>query len=620
MERCIDELADRARASVEPGAFFADVLRRAQQPGGASHVLLWRASADATWEIAGALPPTELTEDERAGCQEWLQRAADSDRPLIDSGSAQTRIVCPVRHAATTVGLLESLHPAGTSPSPMTLQFLAALAEISADFLSQQELAQLRQARTTWVQWDQFHLRLQQTLELDAVCDVIACDGRLLVGCDRVSVLIRRRSRYQLIALSGVERIDPRSPVVQKLEQFANRLPSEGDLPWQALVFPDSESHSDCDSPTDAACWGAVRIPSLGTGTGGWDSLLILENTAARVDWPQVRPRAIQLAQRSASSVQIALERRDVPWLKAWLRLRALRHRVRRLSVVAVIGIAVVAALVLIPAELTVSGTAELWPAVRRDVFAGSSGIVDQILVQHGATVSPEQPLIRLRDPELEQDRPRIAGDLATTRERLRGIQIARLTGIPRTPDSTMHLRQLTAEEEELRERMRSLERQNQLLEERRQQLTLKSPIAGQVLSWDIEQHLQGRPVERGQSLLSIGDTAGPWILEVQIADHDAGHLLQAREKSTSPLRVDFQLPSEPGRRFTGTVQTVSLATESSPDSTGYLRVVVAIDRDALSQLRPGAQAIPHVSCGRHPLGYVWLHDLIDALWIRLTL
>ena len=183
----------------------------------------------------------------------------------------------------------------------------------------------------------------------------------------------------------------------------------------------------------------------------------------------------------------------------------------------------------LIPAEFTVTGPGELWPDHRREVFASTSGIVDQILVAHGDEVKPGQPLLVLRDPELESETPRILGEIATVNERLKGVQASRLVG-GTGPDAASRARQLTADEEELKERLRTLERQRQLIEERREALTLRSPIAGSVLTWEVAQHLSARPVERGQALLSIGETSGAWIVEVRVADKDAGHLLRARQ------------------------------------------------------------------------------------------
>ena len=44
------------------------------------------------------------------------------------------------------------------------------------------------------------------------------------------------------------------------------------------------------------------------------------------------------------------------------------------------------------------------------------------------------------------------------------------------------------------------------------------------------------------------------------------------------------------------------------------VRVKVPIDRRSLTQPRPGATVEARIFCGRRSLGYVWLHDLVDAV------
>ena len=640
MERSIDDLAEVARGDVEPGRFFAEVLRRAMHPGGASHVVLWRATLEGRWDPAGEMPTTDSANADRvAERQELLNEVAADTQPRIIHDSLGTgddpvggsRVFSPLRHAGATVGILETIHrlPAGGSLSPAVFQFFAALAEITADFLSQQELQQLRRAKLSWQQWDQYQLRLGQSLDLASVCAAVANDGRVVVECDRIAVLVRHGRRYRVQAISGVERTDPRSGGVQSLELLARQTAVQRRTFW---------SSSPVDATTDpamqlavdryrresgASCFGAVplvapRDNAAGTGTLP-DAVIVCETFNPHEGWADVQSRAESLMQRSSLALRAAIERHDVPWLGAWQRLRHGRLLPRRPGVMlaALVLAVIIVALVVVPAEFTVTGHGELWPNLRRDVFASTSGVVDQILVNHGDEVQPNQPLIVLRDPELEQDAPRVSGEIATTLERLRGVQIARLTGGV-TPDAVARARQLTAEEEELKERLKTLERQRALVEERRQRLTLRSPIAGRVLTWDTTQHLSARPVERGQSLLTIGETTGPWIVEIQVADKDAGHMLRAQKTIGSALEVEFQLPSEPGRIHRGKVRDVALASESDDKSTGHVRVVVEFESSQVAQLRPGATAIPRIRCGRQSLGYVWLHDLIDAIRIQL--
>lgn len=637
MERGIDELAELARTEVDPGRFFAEVLRRSLQPGGAIYARLWRMSLDGRWESAGELPQQkgELAHKPAESSQELLEEVARESQPRAISGSVENShlnylsILSPLRHANVTVGILEAVFstPANTTLSPTVYQYLAALSEITADFLSQQELQQLRRIKGVWQQWDHYQQRLQQSLDLPSICAAIVNDGRILVECDRAAILVLKRNRYRVQAISGVERIDPRAAAVQSLEILANRINLSSHQIWTVLppeqsMEPDLKRRlEDYQRDTNVCCIGIVSVtdqpgpPTAGTPV----AMIVLERFSADPDWAATRGRAESLMQRSAFALHAGLTLHEVPWLLAWESWSRGKSVFRRptLLISSLVLMLTAIALIAIPSQFTVSGHGELWPSLRRDVFASTAGIVDQILVKHGDDVDLGQPLLVLRDPELEQETPRVIGELATTRERLRGVQLARLTSSG-SSEIASKVRQLAADEEELKERLKTLERQRALIEERQKHLTLRSPIAGRVLSWDLSQHLSARPVERGQSLLTIGETSGSWIVEIQVADEDTGHLLRAQQALGDHLDVDFQLPSEPGRNYHGKVREVSLISESNDKSSGHVRAVVEFDSQQVGQLRPGATAIPRIHCGQKSLGYVWLHDLIDAIRIRL--
>lgn len=656
MEQSIDHLAELARSNIEPGRFFGEVLGRAMQPGGASRAILWRQSLEGAWQPAGEVPAHDKLDAASIELrQELLVEVSTDEQPRIVStipglnnsvvnglGADGSHVLSPIRHAGQAVGILETRHglnAAGQLP-PDTFQFFAALCEITADFLSQHELQQLRRARTIWQQWDQFSQRLWQSLDLSAVCAAVANDGRLLAGCDRVSVLIRRGRVFTLKSVSGVERIEPRSTATRSLESLARLVAREGRSVWRGLNEPttndpsasQAKSHAISDlrladllqrHVRDSGAMGIGIVPVMAKRDEQDRSLasavLLFEQFQTLNDLAGWQTQGELLAARSGLTLRAAIERHDIPWLGLWQRIQRLPQMLLRPVTLLVLMLlaGIVAALVLIPAEFTVTGPAELWPAQRRDVFASTSGIVEQILVAHGDDVQQDQPLLVLRDPELETETPRLIGEIATVNERLKGVQAARLVG-GNTPDAVSRARQLTADEEELKERQRTLELQRKLIEERRAGLTLRSPIAGKVLTWDVSQHLMARPVERGQALLSVGDTAGPWVVEVRVADKNIGHVLRAKQGRDSGLDVDFLLASEPGKTYRGQVRDVSLSSEADDAAQAHVRVVVGFNRTQMEQPRPGATALPRIRCGQQPLGYVWLHDLIDAIRTRL--
>ena len=87
--------------------------------------------------------------------------------------------------------------------------------------------------------------------------------------------------------------------------------------------------------------------------------------------------------------------------------------------------------------------------------------------------------------------------------------------------------------------------------------------MRGQVLTWDLKPLLEARPVQRGQVLMTVADLEGPWILELQIADDQAGHVLEAQQRAAAPLEVSFVLATDPRKTYEGTIERVGMRRRS---------------------------------------------------------
>ena len=154
--------------------------------------------------------------------------------------------------------------------------------------------------------------------------------------------------------------------------------------------------------------------------------------------------------------------------------------------------------------------------------------------------------------------------------------------------------------------------------------------MEGEVLTWNVRQLLEDRPVSRGQILLTIGDLSGPWKLELRVPDRQAGHVLAAQEtQPDEPLQVSYLLAMNPRQSFQGTLARLGMRSETagswSPGTPGltdgpFLAATVDVDRSSLDQCtghpvsRVGAGVRAYIQCGRRSLGYVWLHNLLDTI------
>ena len=125
------------------------------------------------------------------------------------------------------------------------------------------------------------------------------------------------------------------------------------------------------------------------------------------------------------------------------------------------------------------------------------------------------------------------------------------------------------------------------MLVDQKDELRVKSPLSGQVVSWEVNQTLLARPVQRGQALLTIVDPHGPWILELHVPDRDIGHVLTARQSIRPELDVSFLLATDPATPYRGKIQSVALGSETDEDRQASVRVNVQVEFCALPRRRP---------------------------------
>jgi multidrug efflux pump subunit AcrA (membrane-fusion protein) len=262
------------------------------------------------------------------------------------------------------------------------------------------------------------------------------------------------------------------------------------------------------------------------------------------------------------------------------------------------------------PVDLTIDARGELQPAVRRHVFANADGIIDQLYVATGDVVQTGQVLAELRSPELEIEYQRVQGELETARQRLASLEASRLDARLRGNEDLARLRELTSQMEETRQTISSFENQQVILDQRRRDLKVVSPLDGEVLTWDVERQLGRRPVMRGQRLLTVAARTGPWQLEVRVDDDYAGDLHRNFRPGGPPVRVDYVLATAPDQPQTARLGAISATAEvrTAGEGATLLCTVPVEPGNGLASAGLGARARIH--CGQHPLGYVWFRDL----------
>ncbi len=327
------------------------------------------------------------------------------------------------------------------------------------------------------------------------------------------------------------------------------------------------------------------------------------------------------VARQAELSLSNALKHESLPFFRLLQALQGARWFVeaRRLpkTALAALGVLVViAALAFVPADFEVEGRGLLQPRDRRNVFARSDGIISEIRIEDPPDCREGDVLAVMTKSQLDFESTRVLGEMQTARKRLASAQASRLKMTPQTAADREKYNQLAAEEEEVRESLKSLEQQLEILKAQRDELVIRSPLTGSVITWNVRQLLEARPVQRGQALMQVADLHGPWVLEVEVPDDQIGHVArsQARPMASRSCGVSFMLATEPGVAYQGTIEKVAMSTDVRPPEKANVLVTVAVDRDQIPRLRPGATAVSRIQCGRRSIGFVWFHSLWETV------
>jgi multidrug efflux pump subunit AcrA (membrane-fusion protein) len=674
LEEVFAELGNMARSAVTPPEFYRTVLAECLRALSAAGGVVWLRRGGSFQPVTQVRWPAaewSRDEDSRQAHDQLLAQAASRGSVTTVAPQSTQRdepAVNPTKHllvlgpvnvraengAAVTPAIVELLVEPDASPSTVRgiEQFLTAICELAADYHSFAELRRLREEDDYRSQLLRLSTEVHRQLGLAETAYTVANEGRRLVGCDRLSVVAARGKRSRVLATSGVSRTERRSGTVRRIEQLAELVRrcdepafyDDGhcdDLPPVATAL---EQHAEESHARQIA---AIPLHRPADPAGDGDAAAAEKNRPRRHDHPLFvlvaeqfdarhgelsRDRLVEVAAVCATALYNAeqVDRLPLGWLlrplgeaKYWVGT----HLSRTLLAVAAIG-ACLAALVLVPADFHVESPGTMQPVVQRDVFAPRGGLVDEVLVTHGAQVTAGQPLVRLRDPVLDLELKRVDGELETAQRQLDAVRATRTNREVRDANPTDAYR-LSAEERELQQRLTNLRNELQLLNRDRDALVVASPIAGRVLSWDMDNRLMARPVERGEVLATVADLSADWQLALEVPDDRIGYVLAAQQTLQKDLPVRFRLSSDDREQHTGHIVEVSQTAdvnasegETAPSPTVLVKVVpddMQLSEASRRELRPGVSARAQIDCGRRSLGYVWLHDIWDAAmeWLR---
>lgn len=557
----VQEIAGLSKQDLEADVYYAQVIQRVVAALAALGGAVWVAGEGGRAKLAYQInvPEKLLDRDSDEGVRHYglLDQSLRGGQPqlvppLSGDGSEKgpgnpTRcllLLAPMRADDHVEGVIEIFQRPGTQVDAQRgyLQFLLQICEMVGEWLKSRRLKHFSNRQDLWNQADEFASLVHESLDLQQTAFTIANEGRRMISCDRVSVAVGDGDYAYIEAVSGQDTPDDRSNVITMLKKLAATVMATGeplwyegsteDLPPQiedALHEYVDESHTKAIAilplhrPADTSVAPEERLKQE-KPEGEVIGALIVEQIEDLRPQDEVQPRVDLVRRHAALALAAALDHSNLFLMPLWKFLGDMMWVFRAGTLPKTIGItalviAVIVALFAVPYDLWMEGKGSMQPYTQRQVFSDQDGIITEVLVKHGDFVKYRQKLAQLRNTDLDVKITDTNGQIATSQERI--LSINRILLDDKLPPADRA--KLDGERAEVKERLAGLQRQLKLLMEKKDQLTILSPIDGIIASWKPEETLLNRPVQRGQLLLSIAKTGTP--AEESLVSRTAGKI-----------------------------------------------------------------------------------------------
>lgn len=470
---------------------------------------------------------------------------------------------------------------------------------------------------------------LHNQSDLPHVASTSVNEVRRLLECDRVSLATRLGGNCEITAVSGQDSLQRKSDAVRAMQNLAEQVIRSG----VEIGFAPGEVSQD-------HVFDNARLEFLeASGASSFIAVPLLEpeniDFESSVHVAEMKPFAAMILEnfsnkpvpQSQSIMRLAVHISQALFHAAnaeQVFLLPLRRRIGRWATLAkmtraklfaglVAMLLVVGSLVLVKAPYHVTAKGRLMPVQQFRAYAPFDGQVRQVLVQNQQRVVAGQILVNVHGEQLVTQALGLKNEMAEKRKLLEAYkaqQDSQAETISPAEQTSLSAR-IMQYELEIDGLLEQLELTNGVLA----QSDIQSPINGTVATFQPDELLKQRPVNRGDLLLEVMDEAGPWRLELQVPSKRMGHLMPRFAGNRHVLPVAFIQATSPEHTFEGEVAMIANRTSSSDDGNTTIAVFADIKPDQDLRCTIGAEVTARIRCGKRSLGYVWFGDIID--WFR---
>jgi multidrug efflux pump subunit AcrA (membrane-fusion protein) len=559
-------------------------------------------------------------------------------------------VVSPLSNGKQNTGLLEIFQRPDSAPNIQRgyLRFLEQMAGLVGEWLKGATLRQVSDRQEMWQQADHFARLVHDNLDLRDTAFTIANEGRQLIGCDRVSVAIKKGGKCRVQAISGQDSIESRSNIVTALNTLATRVVSAGESLWYDGSVADLppqleeaiEDYVDLSHGRSIVVLPIRRPEKVIEGDVHSKETvqredqsareiigaLIVEQIESQVPNEVLRSRCDLVYEHAARALNNSISHSDLFLMPVWRALSRATWLFRgsafpKTMTVLAIASVVLLGMFLVRINLDLEANGSLQPVTQRQVFAHVDGEVEEVYVDHSSEVKANDLLVKLRNRDLEIEITSLEGQLQETLESIQALDATVANMSPTKPEERVEQIRSYGQLEEAKKRLETLRAQLKLQYLNREKLEVRSPIDGIVMTWDLKKNLRTRPIVRGQVLVTIADPRGDYEVELLMPEKRMKYLDTAmKDSGDKQLNVEYILATDPSTTHTGKLLAEAIHARAELDQTDGAVVKLRVKPDSMDGVsrRPGARVIADVTCGRASAAFVWFHEVVEWIYANV--
>ncbi len=654
----VNEIAQVSRSDVSPDVFQAEFMTRVVRALGAIGGALWMTDDSGRLQLGYQvnLKEAKLHENDEAnrvhsyllyktlrGEENDLMAPPHSGGEGANDGGNPTDyliILGVIQTELEKVGIVEVFQRPDSNPATQQgfLQFVRQVTRYATEYYKNRQLKNFSDRQSLWTQLEDFTRNIHKTLDLKETMYTVANESRRLIECDRVSIAIMRGGKAKVEAVSGQDMVDKRSETVRLLGGLATAVVKAN----EPIVYSGDTSNfapqveDAVEEYVDASHTKTLAVYPLIPRTIDENDHDETEHDKAEVKPPfgaiiveqiensdvseHMMKRVEIVVEHARVAIGNALDHNAIFLAPLWQAIGKSKvlttARMLPKTVAVSIGIlAVILAFIFVPWNFNMHCTGSLEPVARRNVFARESGKVDTLYVEHGQRVKANDVLLVLSNNELESEWQKNEGELNEVQK-----QILALKEQSYQAKDAERVR-ITGQLSQYVEREKTLQIQRSILDARRNDLTVRAPIDGTVMTFQLENTLKSRPVQPGQILMEIAQPEGELQLELNMPEKYMGHIEDYKRKirkddPEAPLKVKFVMTVDPSNSHDATVYEEHNRAENRGGEETTVEILASIDNPAAlpEAACAGMGVSAKIYCGKRALGYVCFNEMVAFL------